>query len=212
MTNPTPPIYSPLTIFLSRLSSLIYFPRFHSPPCVIKPPEQILPRIAGHPCVVLSSLVRNQNQSSSSSSTASSVRTTHGTTPKHVFLPLTAISVEIMAGETCERASQDGVLDGISAQGAAVAAMLFATASVLVANQRTYQKQIHASASSSSSRSVAIKSEPFDTPSSVTGQVMNEPGIVNARYLLFDLLFIVPSVTICSTTNTSIAFFYFSSI
>ena len=120
--------------------------------------------------MVLTSLVRNHNQSSSSSS---SIRTTHGTAPKHVFLPLTAISVEIMAGETCERASQDGVLDGISAQGAAVAAMLFATASVLVANQRTYQKQIHAS---SSSRSMSTKSEPFDTPSSVTGQVIKEQG------------------------------------
>jgi hypothetical protein len=122
--------------------------------------------------------VRNYNQSSSSS-----IRTTHGMASKYVFLPLTAISVEIMAGETCEKASQDGVLDGISAQGAAVAAMLFTTASVLIANQRTYHKQIQAS---SSSRSMTTKSEPFDTPSSVTGHVMKEQGnltsLTFARY------------------------------
>ena len=132
--------------------------------------------------MVLTSLVRNHHQSSSSfSSSSSTIRTTHGIASKHVFLPLTAISVEMMAGETCEKASQDGVLDGISAQGAAVAAMLFATASVLVANQRIYHKQLHASSaatsSSSSSRSMTTKLEPFDTPSSVTGQVMKEPGI-----------------------------------
>ena len=117
-------------------------------------PEQVLPRIVSHPLVVFAPFLAPTERPERSEACST------------LTMALTMTSLETTAADVCRQASETGVLDGVAPQAAAVAALVFAATSVILANDRARRQAAAAAAASSSSSSSSSSSKPSSSSSS----------------------------------------------